>query len=169
MRCSNDHITSGTFVANPTMLQRLWKDLRASLTSSLSDFQQLQSVCEFWSHAPLQRYVINWDEPRQWPTAWTLLDDREFDESAVSLAMEYTLMLGADQRWTPDRLQLVLATDPNNHLQHIMLKVDDRWLLNWEYRKIAVWADVRPNLHIHQRYAYNMRYHTAVERLPNIH
>ena len=91
MRYSYDHITGGVFVSNPTMLQSLWKDLRANLISSQSDYEQLVLVCNFWSHAPLQRYVINWDDPSHWPNPWTMMANRDFDESAVSLAMEYTL------------------------------------------------------------------------------
>jgi hypothetical protein len=165
MRAHHDQITSGIFVANRTRLVALWKNLRGQLDRELSDLQQLQLVCGFWSHAPISRYVLNWDDPTGWPDPWSLMDRADFDESAVSLAMQYTLLLGADQRWTADRLQLVLATDPQRCLQQIMLVVDSRWLLNWEYLRVADWCEVRPNLHIHQRYSYNKRQHTMVERV----
>jgi len=134
---------------------QLWKTIRNSLTSDLTDIEQLEIVTKFWSFAPLQSRILDWDKPTEWPSPWELIGDKNYDESSIAVAMMYTLLFGNDGRWNSSNLRLILATDRVNSIQNVMLVVKDTWLLNYEYAKISDWAGIKNNLHIHHRYNYN--------------
>lgn len=138
-----------------THLLKSWKNLRANLTAELSDADQLQAVAKFWSHAPLSVRVLDWDDCASWPTAWNLIYQNKFDESAVSLGMFYSLIYAGDGRWNPNRLQLQLITDRRRCLQSIILEVDGRWCLNLEYNQVVDKQSSKMEHTVQQRYGYS--------------
>jgi len=136
-------------------LLKSWKNLRANLTADLPDMLQLQEVVDFWSHAPISVRVLDWDDCASWPTAWNLIYQNKFDESAVSLGMFYTLIYAADGRWNADRLQLQLITDRRRCLQSIVLEVDSSWWLNLEYKQVVDKKMSNMEHTVQQRYGYS--------------
>jgi hypothetical protein len=128
-----------------------WKDLRKTLLENISDKEKLQLVVDFWSMAPIEPRVIDWDSPKSWPTPWELLSQKQFDESAVSIGMEYTLAVSNSDF----QLELILAKDETLSIEHIMLLVDGKWLLNYEHKKIIEWSAVKNKLKIVGRYKYH--------------
>lgn len=162
MSCQYNKINSSIFIGHPTSLMGCWKQLRTELTVNLTDLEQLQLVNEFWRHAPIQKYVINWDDPISWPDPWNLMHELDFDESSVALGMFYTLYLGFDQRWTSDRMTLMLINDRVRSMQKIILDLDGKWLLNYEYGTIVDRLNVPKTFTVQQRYTYNGKIHSMV-------
>lgn len=132
-----------------------WKTLRSQLTGQLEDREYLQLVVDWWSRAPLQNYILDYDQQDTWPDPWSLLYHGDFDVNSVSLGMLYTLSLAQEPRWTADELTLMLIKDPQHHQLQLALNVADRWLLGWEYRTIASWPDNRSSFLIQRRFHYH--------------
>jgi len=84
-----------SFLNGSKHLIKDWKKIRAMLRPDMSDIEHLTLVSNFWSYAPLSVRVLNWDTPVNWPDPWKLIADMEFDESAISLGMKYTLELSS--------------------------------------------------------------------------
>lgn len=151
------------FLLGPRQLNQSWRDLRASLTADLSDTDHLNLVAKFWSMAPLSSPFTDWDNPQSWPTAWELINDNDFDSSLVALAMEYTLLLAADKRWTEARLELRLITFVDRSRQDLILSADKNFMLNYSHGKVIELSDVARDFVINQRYGYSNRIHSLIK------
>ena len=147
------------FLQGSKILLKNWKDLRKNLTSNHSDYEQLNIVVNFWSNAPTSIRILDWDYCTLWPDAWQLIHSNNFDESAISLGMFYTLILGEDERWTSDRCSLNLIKDDIRSQQKIVLRIDNKWLMNYEYKKITVLNDVKDSFFVQQTYSFDGKNH----------
>ena len=147
------------FLQGSKTLLKIWKDLRSQLSSDKTDYQHLEMVMNFWSYAPVATRILDWDNCESWPDPWQLIHSNEFDESAISLGMFYTLILAEDERWNYDRCNLQLIKDDVNSQQKIVLSVDDKWLMNFEYKKIAALNDVYRCFYTQQTYSFDGKNH----------
>lgn len=127
---------SNPFVNDKSTILKLWRDLRNSLSSDKSDHDHLELTVDFWSFAPIQSRILDWDNPKNWPDPWQLIHNCQYDESCIALGMFHTLWLTTDERWQNNRLELKLIKDPERALQQIILVVDNTYKLNLDYRKI---------------------------------
>lgn len=148
------------FLQGSKTLLKLWKDLRRQLNLDKTDYQHLKLVTDFWSNAPIGPRVLDWDNCASWPDAWMLMHQNEFDESAISLGMFYTLILSDDERWTTDRCQLKLIKDDVRSQQKIILEIDNKWLMNFEYKKITTVNSSKENYFMQQLYSFDGKNHT---------
>ena len=164
MRSSVGRISAAMFASQPSLLVEAWKELRANLSETLSDKEQLVMVTEFWSHAALQHRWLDWDNPDFWPTAWELMHNGKFDESSIALGMFYTLLLSSDERWTPNRMKLQLINDRSYQVQQLMLIIDKRWILNLEYNSVIDLEKIDRNMSVQQHYEWDGRSHSATGR-----
>ena len=147
------------FLNSPTHLAKQWRLIRSQLTVEKSDLEQLQLVTKFWSQAPLLSAFLNWDSPNIWLNPWEFIAEMKFDISSVALGMEYTLLLGADQRWTNDRLTLALSCTRDKSQQLLVLIVDQLYVLNYEYTCVVPWDEACKELVIQQNYQYSNKMH----------
>ena len=53
----------------------------------------LQSINAWWFAAPWTAYYLHWDDQRDWPDPWQLLDDNVFCDLARGLGILYTIAL----------------------------------------------------------------------------
>lgn len=143
------------FASSKKEILTAWKHLRSTLTSNQTDLEQLQLVVDFWKQAPIQtKIVINWDDPENWLTPWELISNNEYDSSAVAIGMYYTLILSEDNRWTNNRLSLLLINDKSRSIQQLVLEVDNKFVLNLEYGTI-VHKDFTNTIVVQNEYFYN--------------
>lgn len=147
------------FLQGSKILLKSWKDIRKTLTGDKNDYEQLKIVVDFWSKAPTSMRILDWDDCSSWPDAWMLMHSNEFDESAISLGMFYTLLLGDDERWTHDRCVLKLIKDDRHSQQKIVLEIDNKWLMNFEYKKILAVNDVVNDFYVQQIYDFDGKNH----------
>lgn len=144
------------FLEGQSQLRKEWKAFRNTLTSEQSDLEHLEAVAKWWAKSPISKNWLDWDDPAGWPDPWELITTKNLDYSAIALGMEYTLLLNSDGRWTPDRVQLCLASDVKKTFQHLVLVVDGAKVLNATYAKVV---DLTDDLMIHSRYCYEDKRH----------
>ena len=142
------------FSNNKLVLQK-WKNLRSNLTEKLSDYEHLKLVTNFWALCPISSRVLDWDRPDLWPDPWQLIHENRYDECAISLGMFYTLKLSTDGRWDSERLQLMLIKNPQEQFQDIVLQVDDRYILNYEYNTVYEKINLSSASIIQQQYSFS--------------
>ena len=103
--------------------QRLqcWHALRAGLSGH--DIQHdLLAINDWWFDLPWRAYSLHWDDWRDWPDPWQLLQENQFCDLARALGMLYTLHL-CDIAST---VQLAQASD-----RHLVLVDQGKYVLNW--------------------------------------
>jgi len=144
------------FINNSSKIfMNCWKELRKKLINDLSDQEHLRLVNNFWSKVAISVRVIDWDCPETWQDPWQFINDFKFDESSAALGMFYTLLLSEDKRWTTDRLRLVLAKDPIQSIQRIILEVDKKWILNLEYNRLLDMDVIQKPYSVQRVYIYD--------------
>lgn len=147
------------FLESPSNLRKEWKMLRSSLTHELSDIDQLSIVSKWWAQCPTAHQWLDYDHIETWPDPWELITTKNLDYSAISLGIEYTLLLNGDGRWTADRVQLCLASDVGRTMQHLVVLVDGKLVLNASYAKVI---DLTNDLILHSRYKFNNKKHIEI-------
>ena len=125
----------------PTQRILEWREFRSSI-KDLSEIEQLEKIAEFWSKVPLITYSIDWDRPETWPTAWELIHEGNFDNSAIGYLIEQTLIAIG---WDPERLLLTYVRDKTNEDRLMILIVDDKYVLNYSWGEVFDIDKIRPN------------------------
>lgn len=148
------------FLESPSILRKEWKNLRNNLISNLSDQDHLEKVVSWWSRCPLASQWLDYDHESTWPDPWELITTKNLDYSAISLGMEYTLLLATDGRWTADRVQLCLASDVERTMQHLIVLVDNDLVLNASYGQVV---KLNNNLVLQFRYKYDGKKHIRID------
>jgi hypothetical protein len=146
------------FVNDKKTMLKLWKNLRTSLKAELSDMDHLVQTVNFWSNAPLMTRVLDWDQPKSWPDPWQLIYNGQYDESSVSLGMFYTLWHADDDRWN-NRIVLKLIKDADMAIQHIIVEVDNRFMLNYEYNSVYDKTSNASTWNIQEIYTFDGKNH----------
>lgn len=153
---------SNPFLNGPKQLNQSWRDLRSQLSHDKSDLEHLDLVVKFWAKAPLVHQFLDWDHTDTWLDPWELMLSGKFDESSISIGMEYTLLLSDDGRWTPDRLTLAFVCLADRSMQYIVLLVDNLYVLNFRYNSIVELEKVANEFAIYQIYRYTNKSHSIV-------
>ncbi len=116
----------------PQLLQE-WKNLRNGL-SEKDDADALSDVMKFWSLAPTSRIAYDPEALDTYPTAWEMMDENDWCDNSVAVGMEFTLRLGG---WDQSRLMIKMVKDYDLSIQRLVLFVDDKYLLNYQYGTIV--------------------------------
>lgn len=109
-----------------TFAERLasWNHLRqqAALTDAES---ALFAINSWWFQTPWRAYHLHWDDRKDWPDPWQLLDDNLYCPLARGLGILYTITL-LDR---PDLQDAVLAEFDSDNLVLVQKK---KYILNWD-------------------------------------
>ena len=116
-----------------------WREFRKSI-QNLSEQEQLEAVAKWGAQMPTCNFIIDPDDPKSWPSPWELINDGDFCTSAVAYLMEQTLIILG---WDVDRLKLTYVRDVVRHDQMMVLLVDDKWALNYQYGNVFNFDNVR--------------------------
>ncbi len=147
------------FLNGHNHLLKNWKLLRSELTKEKSNLEHLELVVKFWSKTPTIQPYTDWDNPNKWPDPWQFISEMNFDESAIAIGMEYTLLLSADNRWNSDRLELNLIATNCKSKQILILIVDNMYVLNYNYGSIVNLNEVNNTFVIQQKYKFCNKIH----------
>jgi hypothetical protein len=98
-----------------------WVRLRQA-AAPLEQSQQLMLINDWWFRAPIVNHLINWENPRSWPTPWELLNNNGYCELARALGIVYTIML--IENYTD--LKIIQTKEDN-----LVLVNDGKYILNW--------------------------------------
>lgn len=147
------------FLESPSNLRKEWKQLRSQLDTQLTDDEHLNLVVKWWAKSPFSRQWLNWDDVSTWPDPWELIATKNLDFSAISLGMEYTLLLGIDGRWESDRVEVWLVSDVSRTMQHLVVAVDGKKILNASY---GIIVDLSDEFIIHSKFKYDGKKHVQI-------
>jgi hypothetical protein len=141
---------------NPFLLdtkERLqsWKNIRIRIGNEQDVFEKISLALDFWRGAPIEKSLLDWDDSRNWPSPWELINTNRFCESTLSLGVGYTLVM-ADPDIFSD-VKLILITDRENHVQKIIVATDD-YVLNFEWLDCNSRSILR-GVDINRRWGYN--------------
>lgn len=110
--------------------QRLlaWTQLRESCAQLPVD-QALFAINDWWQSSPWCAYHLHWDDLRDWPDPWQLLNDNIYCDIARGLGIMYTIiMLDRD-----DIQDARLVETPTHNL---VLIQGEKYALNWDSSSI---------------------------------
>jgi hypothetical protein len=106
--------------------QRLlaWNQLRES-SAQLPVDQALFAINHWWQNSPWCAYYLHWDDLRDWPNPWQLLNDNIYCDIARGLGIMYTItMLDRDD------LQDARLVETQTH--NLVLVQEEKYILNWD-------------------------------------
>ena len=107
-----------------------WRNFRDQLETSTTPFND---VAELWANAPFVSPYLDPKSPKTWPDPWHLVIDNRLDDLAITLGMLYTLSLTERFKDTPFEVRELKEESDS----HYILVVDNRNILNLEYRRVA--------------------------------
>ena len=141
------------FVLDPRSRLTAWKGLRTQIQEVKSVDEKVQLTLNFWKQAPIENHILDWDNSDRWPTPWELLNDNNFCESTLSLAVAMTLIMSSPEEF--GGIKLLLITDRRHHVQKVVAGLPES-VLNYG------WLDVHPRdilqgCSVHRQWTYNGR------------
>lgn len=80
------------------------------------------TINDWWFSLPWCPYRLHWDDWREWPDPWQLLEENHFCDLARALGMLYTIHLSRIAS------TVVIAQTSD---QHLVLVDDGKYVLNW--------------------------------------
>ena len=104
---------------------RAWTDLR-SVCQTTDIKTALTTINSWWFDAPWKPYYLHWDDLKDWPDPWQLLNDNYYCDLARALGILYTISL-LDRADLGDA-KLVLTEDGSN----LVLVAKEKYILNWD-------------------------------------
>lgn len=129
-----------------------WRDFRQSLNQHTDDLEILNLVNSFWQKWATVKITLDWDDPQQWPTAWELIHSGDLCKSSLAYMMHETLFLSDEDRWSLDRLRLMLIKDNDHEDMYMVLLVDNKFLLNYSLDQVINIDDQLVDYNIMQEY-----------------
>ena len=94
--------------------------------------QALETINHWWSHSrPWHPYYLHWDDQKNWPDPWQLLNDNVYCDLAKALGILYTISL-LDRADITDA-KLVLTEESDN----LVLVAKEKYILNWNPESVV--------------------------------
>jgi hypothetical protein len=105
-----------------------WADHRRELDEASNP---LQTVWDFWHHAPFTPHNRNVDPYYQqsWPTPWEIIVENTYDDFTKALMIGWTLKL--TNKFKDSKIELRTLVDSNRTRQYNLLYIDDNWVINY--------------------------------------
>src|SRR5580692_3290076 len=114
------------FLLEPTQRILKWREFRKTLKNNIDEKEQLELVAEFWSHALLQTYSIDYDNPNTWPSPWELIYEGGLCQTAIAYLMVQTLILSG---WNNKRIELYFLKNEKEQIMAVV--IDNKYILNF--------------------------------------
>ena len=121
------------FLMSSKQLLAEWKTLRTGLQGK-DERQQLQEVVDFWAQAPLATMAYDPEALDTYDTPWEMRNANDWCQNSVAVGMEFTLRLAG---WAADRMNIRMMRDYDISEQRLILEVDGKYWLNYEYRQVS--------------------------------
>lgn len=129
------------FLLPPAERLNEWRRFRKSLVD-LEELDQLKKVAEWVNQAPTSTYVLDYDNPKNWPGPWDLINSGDFDDVAMAYLMEQTLILSG---WDSSRMSLHMVRNSSQSIQTMILLIDEKWALNYRHADVFNFDNERQN------------------------
>lgn len=105
-----------------------WNQLRLH-ASELPIQQSLEAINQWWFGTPWTAYYLHWDDRKDWPDPWQLLDDNVYCSLARALGIMYTITL-MDRKDMQDAVLIEFDSD------NLVLVNNRKYILNWDSAEI---------------------------------
>jgi len=106
-----------------------WNQLRLHV-AGLPIQSALEEINQWWFRAPWTPYHLHWDDRKNWPDPWQLLDDNIYCSLARALGIMYTISL-IDRKDMQDACLIEFDSD------NLVLVQDRKYILNWDPTEIV--------------------------------
>lgn len=120
-----------------------WKRIRDEIEISN---QPLDLVAEVWSRAPFVNPYLDPKDSKSWPDPWQIVLNDRLDELAIALGMLYTIKL--TQRFMATPCEIHMSIPYRERDSRFYLFVDDKFILNYEPRKVLAIGTVNAETEI---------------------
>ena len=144
-------------VLSPRERLRHWRDFRKTFNNKQTDEEQLLAVAQYWSEWPEVSHYIDPDYPKGWPTPWEIIVDGTVCPNTIPLMMEQTLLL-ADDRWIPERLELLYVDEKQISTMFMLLVVDAKYVLNYSRNELKYFDNIKKSCIILNKYTPSNHY-----------
>lgn len=131
------------YLLSPDERMMEWKKFRETL-KEFTEIEQLEKVAVWFGQWPTERYLLEWDNPDEWPTPWEILYEGDMCQTTIAYLMSQTLILSG---WDTNRLQLSYIDNKKEQLQVMVLIVDNKHVLNYSIYELydldKIWNETR--------------------------
>ena len=110
-----------------------WKNFRNSL-SGMAEIDQLAAVAEYWKWPPLKSVSCDPEALDLLPTPWEMMSANDWCRNSVAIGMDFTLRLSG---WDSSRLLIKMMRDYDISEQKLVLEIDGKKLLNYDYGMVT--------------------------------
>lgn len=117
-----------------------WKTFRNTL-KDFEEIKQFELVLSFFNKAPLENRSYDIMDLKSWPTPWEMMNSNIWCRDSIAVGMEFTLGLGGINR---ERMELLHLQFKKKSDERLILKIDDRWNLNYD------WGSITENIDDHR-------------------
>jgi hypothetical protein len=146
------------FLMAPRELLSQWKLIRTELKDK-TELEQLQTVLDFWNKAPLATMAYDPEALDEYPTPWDMMNENDWCQNSIAVGMDFTLRLGG---WMQDRLEIHMIRDYDLSIQKLVVVVDGKYLLNYEYGCVTS-LPITTKHDVLGRWKYSGRHYERVE------
>lgn len=115
-----------------------WREFRNSLKIWPDDIDR---VAKEWAKAPLVNHYLEYDDPKKWPDAWTLLSEGIFCDISIALGMFYTLYYSNYSHNETMEIRQYRLVDQHRNLNLVLLE-HGKYMLNYSLGTIVNIQDV---------------------------
>jgi hypothetical protein len=112
--------------------------------------------------APISNRYLDYHDCSTWPDPWTLIDNKDFDDSSINLGMFYTLLLADGNNWPSTRIKLAMIRNDSISKECLVCLVDDCWLLGYDIAGLINMHD-ESGIRVIQYYRYDNDRRRVVE------
>jgi len=140
------------YLLSPKERIRHWRDFRKTLPEK-SDREQLIATSQYCHRFPiLLNHYLNPDRPQDWLTPWELLYIGDFCSVSIPFMMEQTLIMSNEEKWKPERFQLLYVDDTELSAMFMILVIDAKYVLNYSLNEIINFDKIQKNCIIQNKY-----------------
>lgn len=108
--------------------------------------QALAAINDWWFAAPWVAYTLHWDDRRNWPDPWQLMEESRLCSLARGLGMLYTVAL-------LERADIHTACLAETDRDNLVLIDGEKYILNWSPEAIV---NINPGTIKHSRHQFTL-------------
>ena len=107
-----------------------WADLRNQCKLEPDLDTVINTIHNWWQHAPLVLHYLHWDLVKDWPNPWDLIAENTYCDLAKCLGISYTILM-------LDRTDInSLSIQETKENEYIVSLNQGKYILNWDVGQV---------------------------------
>lgn len=119
-----------------------WRDFRETI-KSLPEEMKIKEALRYWEKSALVNFVLDYEDPEQWPTPWELISDDYYDSIVISIMIVETLILSGFHH---ERFELRYIHNDYDSSRFMIVIIDGKLVLNYSYGEILDFQDIKDKI-----------------------